>query len=80
MLVGQVRERIAEFRALARVAPQHVDRLNVGVLTCPDLIAEPHELADGLHGALRELRTTEVLRSAGPDRDLPSPSARRGYR
>jgi diacylglycerol O-acyltransferase len=33
----------------------YVDRLCVGVLTCPDLVPEPREIADGLQGALAEL-------------------------
>ncbi len=33
----------------------YVDRLCVGVLTCPDLVPEPREIADGLQDALAEL-------------------------
>jgi diacylglycerol O-acyltransferase len=63
---------IIEGAALNVTAWSYVDHLNVGVLTCPDLIAEPHEIADGLHAALRELEPAEAAPSSGllsPRRD-----------
>jgi len=46
---------IIEGAALNVTAWSYVDRLCVGVLTCPDLVASPHEISDGLHEALGEL-------------------------
>jgi WS/DGAT/MGAT family acyltransferase len=46
---------IIEGAALNVTAWSYVDRLYVGVLTCPDLVASPHEITDGLHAALGEL-------------------------
>jgi WS/DGAT/MGAT family acyltransferase len=46
---------LIEGTALNVTAWSYVDRLYVGTLTCPDLIAAPHEIASGLHEALDEL-------------------------
>src|SRR5581483_5706308 len=35
----------------------YVDRLNVGILACPDLLPDPHEVGDGMQDALEELRS-----------------------
>jgi diacylglycerol O-acyltransferase len=52
---------VIEGTGLNVTAWTYVDRLCVGILTCPDLLASPHEVAHGLHVALAELL---VLRPA----------------
>ncbi len=47
---------LVEGAGLNVTAWSYVDRLYVGVLACPDLIADPHEIAEGLGAALVELR------------------------
>jgi WS/DGAT/MGAT family acyltransferase len=44
----------------------YVDRLEVGVLTCPDLLPDPREVAGGMHAALAELLAA-VAASPGYD-------------
>jgi WS/DGAT/MGAT family acyltransferase len=46
---------IVEGAALNVTAWSYVDRLCIGVLTCPDLVPEPQAIAAGLHAALDEL-------------------------
>jgi len=46
----------------------YVDRLNVGILTCPDLLPDPHEVGDGMQAELAELLTA-VAASTSPSRD-----------
>lgn len=53
---------IVEGTAVNVTAWSYVDRLCVGVLTCPDLVAEPGRLADDLH---RELATLVAAAGTG---------------
>ena len=46
---------LIEGTALNVTAWSYVDRLDVGVLTCPEHVATPREIADGLASALDEL-------------------------
>jgi diacylglycerol O-acyltransferase len=46
---------IIEGAACNVTAWSYVDRLSVGVLTCPDLMPDPHAVGDAMHGALAEL-------------------------
>ena len=46
---------LIEGTALNVTAWSYVDRLDVGVLTCPDRVGSPREIADGLASALDEL-------------------------
>ena len=46
---------LVESVALNVTAWSYVDRLNVGLLCCPDRLADLHQVADGLHRALGEL-------------------------
>jgi hypothetical protein len=47
---------IIEGVALNVTAWSYIDRLCIGILTCPDLVPCPELLALGLHDALAELR------------------------
>jgi diacylglycerol O-acyltransferase len=51
---------IIEGAALNVTAWSYVDRLGVGVLTCPDLLADPHCVTEGIHAALGELLATPL--------------------
>jgi diacylglycerol O-acyltransferase / wax synthase len=46
---------IIEGAAFNVTAWSYVDRLCIGVLTCPDLVPDPREVVEGLHGALAAL-------------------------
>jgi diacylglycerol O-acyltransferase len=46
---------VIEGTAVNVTAWSYVDRLCVGILTCPDLVPDPHAIARGLHDALAEL-------------------------
>ncbi|HLK11027.1 MAG TPA: wax ester/triacylglycerol synthase family O-acyltransferase [Candidatus Binatia bacterium] len=56
---------IVEGVPLNVTAWSYVDRLCVGVLTCPRQVADPHEITDGLQQALAELRAAVPARSRG---------------
>jgi diacylglycerol O-acyltransferase len=61
---------IIEGAALNVTAWSYVDRLCVGVLTCPDLVPSPHQISDGLRAALGELlvATREIPVAGRPSR------------
>lgn len=46
---------IIEGAALNVTAWSYVDRFNVGVLSCPDRLRDPHEITDGIRASLDEL-------------------------
>jgi len=46
---------LIEGAGLNVTAWSYVDRLNVGILSCPERLAEPREILDGTRGALDEL-------------------------
>jgi WS/DGAT/MGAT family acyltransferase len=51
---------VIEGAAINVTAWSYADRLCVGVLTCPDLVPDPHALAAGLHRALGRLRAADA--------------------
>ena len=55
---------LIEGTAVNVTAWSYVDRLDVGVLTCPEHVATPREIADGLADALDELLAAANAASA----------------
>jgi diacylglycerol O-acyltransferase / wax synthase len=54
---------ILEGVALNVTAWSYLDRLHIAALVCPDVLADPHEITEGLHAALAE----QLRRSCGAD-------------
>jgi WS/DGAT/MGAT family acyltransferase len=65
---------LIEGTALNVTAWSYVDQLNVGVLTCPDLVERPDEIADGIRAALDELLV--VTAGSSDPRNAPVEASR----